>query len=77
MTFRRLLLVCIPPVGRRRKTQECTQISISTVNPHPLSYRLHLLTKIDMGSKGEVRINQAKRGYDVTGDGQGLIWVNP
>ncbi|GAB1194569.1 hypothetical protein APSETT444_003815 [Aspergillus pseudonomiae] len=31
----------------------------------------------DMGSKGEVRINQAKRGYDVTEDEQGLIWVNP
>lgn len=30
-----------------------------------------------MGSQGEVRINQAKRGYDVTGDDQGLIWVNP
>ena len=30
-----------------------------------------------MGSKGEVRINQAKRGYDVTSDEQGLIWVNP
>ncbi|ODM19324.1 hypothetical protein SI65_05942 [Aspergillus cristatus] len=30
-----------------------------------------------MGSKGEVRINQAKRGYDVTGDDQGLVWVNP
>ncbi|KAB8073011.1 hypothetical protein BDV29DRAFT_176327, partial [Aspergillus leporis] len=30
-----------------------------------------------MGSKGEVRINQAKRGYDVAEDEQGLIWVNP
>ncbi|KAI9928989.1 hypothetical protein ASPWEDRAFT_169177 [Aspergillus wentii DTO 134E9] len=30
-----------------------------------------------MGSKGEVRINQAKRSYDVTDDEQGLIWVNP
>ncbi|KAE8373166.1 hypothetical protein BDV26DRAFT_272704 [Aspergillus bertholletiae] len=30
-----------------------------------------------MGSKGEIRINQAKRGYDVTEDEQGLIWVNP
>ncbi|EAU35183.1 hypothetical protein ATEG_04736 [Aspergillus terreus NIH2624] len=30
-----------------------------------------------MGSKGEVRVNQAKRGYDVTEDEQGLIWVNP
>lgn len=32
---------------------------------------------IDMAAKGEIRINQAKRGYDVTGDEQGLIWVNP
>ncbi|THC96092.1 hypothetical protein EYZ11_004414 [Aspergillus tanneri] len=31
----------------------------------------------DMGSNGEIRINQAKRGYDVTGDEQGLSWVNP
>lgn len=30
-----------------------------------------------MGSKGEIRINQAKRGYDVTEDEQGLIWLNP
>ncbi|KAE8355206.1 hypothetical protein BDV28DRAFT_56006 [Aspergillus coremiiformis] len=30
-----------------------------------------------MGSKGEVRIDQAKRGYDVTEDEQGLSWVNP
>ncbi|KAL4897162.1 hypothetical protein BDV59DRAFT_169928 [Aspergillus ambiguus] len=30
-----------------------------------------------MGAKGEVRVNQAKRGYDVTEDEQGLIWVNP
>ncbi|KAL5339142.1 hypothetical protein BJX70DRAFT_172108 [Aspergillus crustosus] len=30
-----------------------------------------------MGSKGEVRINQAKRGYDVTGDESGLVWYNP
>ena len=36
-----------------------------------------LTESIDMGSKGEVRINQAKRGYDVTEDEQGLIWVNP
>lgn len=33
--------------------------------------------ELDMGSKGEVRINQAKRGYDVTGDDQGVVWVNP
>lgn len=30
-----------------------------------------------MGAKGEVRINQAKRGYDVTGDESGLAWLNP
>ncbi|KAI5299791.1 hypothetical protein KEM55_001743 [Ascosphaera atra] len=31
-----------------------------------------------MGSKGEIRINQAKRGYDVTDDDAGqLQWVNP
>nr|OQO16119.1 hypothetical protein B0A51_16493 [Rachicladosporium sp. CCFEE 5018] len=30
-----------------------------------------------MGSKGEVRINQAKRGYDVTTDDAGLMWYNP
>lgn len=31
----------------------------------------------DMAANGEIRVNQAKRGYDVTGDEQGLIWVNP
>jgi D-galacturonate reductase len=32
----------------------------------------------DMGSKGEIRINQAKRGYDVADDEQGqIIWYNP
>lgn len=30
-----------------------------------------------MGSKGEVRVNQAKRGYDVTEDEAGLVWYNP
>ncbi|KAI5301568.1 hypothetical protein KEM56_001591 [Ascosphaera pollenicola] len=31
-----------------------------------------------MGSKGEIRINQAKRGYDVTDDAAGqLQWINP
>ncbi|KAF2455854.1 hypothetical protein BDY21DRAFT_62311 [Lineolata rhizophorae] len=30
-----------------------------------------------MGSKGEVRVNQAKRGYDVTEDSSGLAWYNP
>jgi D-galacturonate reductase len=30
-----------------------------------------------MGSKGEVRVNQAKRGYDVTEDETGLTWYNP
>ncbi|KAI6890052.1 D-galacturonic acid reductase-like protein [Hortaea werneckii] len=30
-----------------------------------------------MASKGEVRVNQAKRGYDVTEDEAGLVWYNP
>ncbi|KAK4962305.1 hypothetical protein LTR28_004566 [Elasticomyces elasticus] len=30
-----------------------------------------------MGAKGEVRVNQAKRGYDVTEDDTGLTWYNP
>ncbi|KAL1297091.1 hypothetical protein AAFC00_004674 [Neodothiora populina] len=30
-----------------------------------------------MASKGEVRVNQAKRGYDVTEDESGLTWYNP
>jgi D-galacturonate reductase len=30
-----------------------------------------------MSSKGEVRVNQAKRGYDVTDDDGGLLWYNP
>ncbi|KAF2159561.1 hypothetical protein M409DRAFT_30036 [Zasmidium cellare ATCC 36951] len=30
-----------------------------------------------VGSKGEVRVNQAKRGYDVTEDEGGLAWYNP
>jgi D-galacturonate reductase len=30
-----------------------------------------------MASKGEIRINQAKRGYDVTDDDGGLLWYNP
>lgn len=31
-----------------------------------------------MGSKGEVRINQAKRGYDFADDDQGqLVYLNP
>ena len=30
-----------------------------------------------MGSKGEVRINQAKRGFDVADDNEGIKWFNP
>lgn len=31
-----------------------------------------------MASKGEIRANQAKRGYDVTDDNLGaLAWYNP
>ncbi|KAF2237222.1 D-galacturonic acid reductase-like protein [Viridothelium virens] len=30
-----------------------------------------------MASKGEIRTNQAKRGYDVTEDEAGLMWYNP
>ena len=30
-----------------------------------------------MGSKGEVRINQAKRGFDVADDQDGIKWFNP
>ena len=30
-----------------------------------------------MASKGEIRTNQAKRGYDVTEDDGGLMWYNP
>lgn len=30
-----------------------------------------------LASKGEVRVNQAKRGYDVTEDESGLAWYNP
>ncbi|KAF2101547.1 NAD(P)-binding protein [Rhizodiscina lignyota] len=30
-----------------------------------------------MASKGEIRTNQAKRGYDVTEDEGGLMWYNP
>ncbi|EME48792.1 hypothetical protein DOTSEDRAFT_84334 [Dothistroma septosporum NZE10] len=30
-----------------------------------------------MASKGEVRVDQAKRGYDVTEDESGLTWYNP
>lgn len=30
-----------------------------------------------MASKGEIRTNQAKRGYDVTEDDSGLMWYNP
>jgi D-galacturonate reductase len=31
-----------------------------------------------MGSQGEIRINQAKRGYDVADDSQNqVIWYNP
>ena len=31
-----------------------------------------------MASKGEIRVDQAKRGYDVTSDDEGqLMWYNP
>lgn len=30
-----------------------------------------------LAENGEVRVDQAKRGYDVTEDGDGLMWYNP
>lgn len=30
-----------------------------------------------MGSKGEINVNQARRGYDVTVDGEGRTCYNP
>jgi D-galacturonate reductase len=31
-----------------------------------------------MGSKGEIRVNQAKRGYEYTNDADGQVqWINP
>jgi D-galacturonate reductase len=30
-----------------------------------------------MAANGEIRVNQAKRGYEVTGDDQGLVHFNP
>jgi D-galacturonate reductase len=36
------------------------------------------LIVVDMASKGEIRIDQAKRGYDVAADDQGqIVWYNP
>ena len=79
-------------LGRHRRGPVCIRTSIFIVCFCPSLLLLLLLLlllstvqsswivlteSIDMGSKGEVRINQAKRGYDVTEDEQGLIWVNP
>lgn len=38
-----------------------------------------MMTRIlDMASKGEIRIDQAKRSYDVASDAEGqLMWYNP
>ena len=30
-----------------------------------------------MAANGEIRVNQAKRGYEVTSDDQGLVHFNP
>lgn len=73
--------------GRRRRGRVCIRTNISIVCFWLFVFSLLLFAvqsswivltgSIDMGSKGEVRINQAKRGYDVTEDEQGLIWLNP
>lgn len=43
-----------------------------------IAIELTLAFFLGMGSKGEIRINQAKRGYDVTDDNQGALgWLNP
>ena len=70
--------VCIRLVGRRRRRRACIRISISIVCPVRTDWCGVIdADETDMGSKGEVRINQAKRGYDVTGDEEGLSWINP
>lgn len=36
------------------------------------------MMRLDMASKGEIRIDQAKRGYDVADNSEGqLMWYNP
>lgn len=54
-----------------------TSTSIVSFFPLPALSGRGSLTGVDMAANGEIRVNQAKRGYDVTGDEQGLIWVNP
>lgn len=63
--------------GQRRKRRAFTQTSTSTVSPSPELPSAAFTNVPDMGGEGEVRINQAKRGYDVTNDDSGLAWVNP
>lgn len=68
-------------VGRRHRGPVYTLTSTSIVSRsvgfiHSLG-EWSMLTSADMGSKGEIRVNQAKRGYDVAEDEAGLSWINP
>ena len=59
----------------------CTQINISTVSSKSKP-QFHKITKTnntpDMAANGEIRIDQAKRGYDVAADAAGqIMWYNP
>ena len=73
---------CTQQVGRLLNALVCIRTSIFTVrgiDQNPLAFLcLAHDSPIDMASNGEIRIDQAKRGYDVAEDSQGqLMWYNP
>ena len=85
MILPKKLQASTPRVGQRLKKQVYTRISISTVSLlyclWPISGNFQYCRTYalpDMASNGEIRIDQAKRGYDVAADSAGqLMWYNP
>ena len=85
MTLRNKPQEYILQAGQPPKKQACTRISTSTVGlfhhlpPHRVCRKdgkAHALS--DMASNGEIRVDQARRGYDVAADNVGqLVWYNP
>ena len=68
---------CIRRAGRLRSAPASIPTSPSTVSLHA-DHARSLAHLADLASGGEIRIDQAKRGYDVADDAQGqLMWYNP
>jgi len=78
--------LCILRAGRRHSVLVCIPIRTSIESPFAFTTSVPVLVKAhhhwsiptDLASNGEIQIDQAKRGYDISDNSEGqLMWYNP